>query len=85
MRDVVISNSEMDSKRATKFDPVYHFDSEQVDSSITMLQEFWNRIVLSIQAEQYESARHALGQLFHSIQVNTESGSATMITVFKIN
>uniref|UniRef100_A0A3Q2G1W4 von Willebrand factor A domain containing 7 n=1 Tax=Cyprinodon variegatus TaxID=28743 RepID=A0A3Q2G1W4_CYPVA len=68
VRDVVISNSEMDSKRATKFDPVYHFDSEQVDSSITMLQEFWNRIVLSIQAEQYDSARHALGQLFHSIQ-----------------
>ncbi|KAK5607534.1 hypothetical protein CRENBAI_016813 [Crenichthys baileyi] len=68
VRDVVNSNTNVDFMSSTKHDPVYHFDSERVDSSIAMLRQIWTQIVLSIRAKEYESARYSLGQLFHSLQ-----------------
>ncbi|XP_023155615.2 von Willebrand factor A domain-containing protein 7 [Amphiprion ocellaris] len=66
--EVVKSNAAMDFLSSTMSDPVYHFDSEQVDSSIVMLQLFWTQTVLSVRTKEYQSARRSLGQLFHSLQ-----------------
>uniref|UniRef100_A0A3Q3G0R5 von Willebrand factor A domain containing 7 n=1 Tax=Labrus bergylta TaxID=56723 RepID=A0A3Q3G0R5_9LABR len=66
--EVVKSNAAMDFLSSTRADPVYHFDSERVDSAIVMLRQFWAKTLLSVRAKQYQSARHSLGQLFHSLQ-----------------
>uniref|UniRef100_A0A3P8U7B2 von Willebrand factor A domain containing 7 n=1 Tax=Amphiprion percula TaxID=161767 RepID=A0A3P8U7B2_AMPPE len=66
--EVVKSNAAMDFLSSTMSDPVYHFDSEQVDSSIVMLRLFWTQTVLSVRTKEYQSARRSLGQLFHSLQ-----------------
>ncbi|XP_060901829.1 von Willebrand factor A domain-containing protein 7 isoform X2 [Labrus mixtus] len=66
--EVVKSNAAMDFLSSTRADPVYHFDSEHVDSAIVMLRQFWAKTLLSVRAKQYQSARHSLGQLFHSLQ-----------------
>ncbi|KAM4566746.1 von Willebrand factor A domain-containing protein 7 isoform 1-T2 [Odontesthes bonariensis] len=68
VREVVNSNAAMDFLNSTKSDPVYHFDSEHVEGSISMLRQFWTQIVLSVRAKEYQSARYSLGQLFHSLQ-----------------
>ncbi|KAK1899969.1 von Willebrand factor A domain containing protein 7 [Dissostichus eleginoides] len=66
--EVVKSNAAMDFLSSTRSDPVYHFDSEQVDSAMGMLRQFWAQTLLSVRAKEYQSARHSLGQLFHSLQ-----------------
>nr|XP_019950842.1 PREDICTED: von Willebrand factor A domain-containing protein 7-like isoform X1 [Paralichthys olivaceus] len=66
--EVVKSNAAMDFLSSTRSDPVYHFDSERVDSSTVMLRQFWAQTLLSVRAKEYQSARHSLGQLFHSLQ-----------------
>ncbi|XP_060929226.1 von Willebrand factor A domain-containing protein 7 [Limanda limanda] len=66
--EVVKSNAAMDFLSSTRSDPVYHFDSERVDSATLMLRQFWAQTLLSVRAKQYQSARHSLGQLFHSLQ-----------------
>ncbi|KAK5868438.1 hypothetical protein PBY51_009454 [Eleginops maclovinus] len=66
--EVVKSNAAMDFLSTTKSDPVYHFDSERVDSAMGMLRQCWAQTVLSVRARKYQSARHSLGQLFHSLQ-----------------
>ncbi|XP_038548790.1 von Willebrand factor A domain-containing protein 7 isoform X2 [Micropterus salmoides] len=66
--EVVKSNAAMDFLSSTRSDPVYHFDSEHVDSAIEMLRQFWAQTLLSVRAKEYQSARHSLGQLFHSLQ-----------------
>ncbi|KAK2846963.1 hypothetical protein Q5P01_009962 [Channa striata] len=66
--DVVKSNAAMDFLSSTRSDPVYHFDSEHVESATLMLRQFWAQTLLSVQAKEYQSARHSLGQLFHSLQ-----------------
>uniref|UniRef100_A0A8D2ZG30 von Willebrand factor A domain containing 7 n=1 Tax=Scophthalmus maximus TaxID=52904 RepID=A0A8D2ZG30_SCOMX len=68
MGEVVKANAAMDFVSSTRSDPVYHFDSERVDSAVTMLRQFWAQTVLSVRAKEYQSARHSLGQLFHSLQ-----------------
>lgn len=69
MGEVVRSNADMDFANYAKLDPVYHFDSERVDTAMEMLREFWNQTVLLVKAKEYQGARHSLGQLFHSLQV----------------
>lgn len=69
--EVVKSNAAMDFLSSTRSDPVYHFDSERVDSSMGMLRQFWAQTLLSVRAKEYQSARHSLGQLFHSLQVHS--------------
>ncbi|XP_049582169.1 von Willebrand factor A domain-containing protein 7 isoform X1 [Syngnathus scovelli] len=66
--EVVHSNAEMDFLSSTRSDPVYHFDSERVDSAVAMLRRFWAQTLLSVRANEYQSALHSLGQLFHSLQ-----------------
>uniref|UniRef100_A0A3Q2WE69 von Willebrand factor A domain-containing protein 7-like n=1 Tax=Haplochromis burtoni TaxID=8153 RepID=A0A3Q2WE69_HAPBU len=66
--DVVKSNAAMDFRSSTRSDPVYHFDSEHIESATVMLRRFWTHTVLSVRAKEYQSARHSLGQLFHSLQ-----------------
>uniref|UniRef100_A0A3B4X5W7 von Willebrand factor A domain containing 7 n=1 Tax=Seriola lalandi dorsalis TaxID=1841481 RepID=A0A3B4X5W7_SERLL len=66
--EVVKSNAAMDFLISTRSDPVYHFDSERVDSAMVMLQQLWAQTLRSVQAEEYQSAHHSLGQLFHSLQ-----------------
>uniref|UniRef100_A0A3B5B2R2 von Willebrand factor A domain containing 7 n=1 Tax=Stegastes partitus TaxID=144197 RepID=A0A3B5B2R2_9TELE len=66
--EVVKSNAAMDFVSSTMSDPVYHFDSERVDSAVVMLRQFWTQTVLSVRAKEYQSARRSLGQLFHSLQ-----------------
>uniref|UniRef100_A0A665V1Y3 von Willebrand factor A domain containing 7 n=1 Tax=Echeneis naucrates TaxID=173247 RepID=A0A665V1Y3_ECHNA len=66
--EVVKSNAAMDFLSSTRADPVYHFDSERVDTAMGMLRQFWAQTLLSIRAKEYQSARHSLGQLFHSLQ-----------------
>ncbi|XP_041651813.1 von Willebrand factor A domain-containing protein 7 [Cheilinus undulatus] len=66
--EVVKSNAAMDFLSSTRADPVYHFDSERVDSAIGMLRQFWTQTLLSVRAKKYQSAHHSLGQLFHSLQ-----------------
>ncbi|XP_033486681.1 von Willebrand factor A domain-containing protein 7 [Epinephelus lanceolatus] len=66
--EVVKSNAAMDFLSSTRSDPVYHFDSERVESAMRMLRQFWAQTLLSVQAKEYQSARHSLGQLFHSLQ-----------------
>uniref|UniRef100_A0A3Q3KNU7 von Willebrand factor A domain containing 7 n=1 Tax=Mastacembelus armatus TaxID=205130 RepID=A0A3Q3KNU7_9TELE len=66
--EVVKSNAAMDFLSSTRSDPVYHFDSERVDSAMGMLRQFWAQTLLSVQAKEYQSARRSLGQLFHSLQ-----------------
>ncbi|CAJ1065812.1 von Willebrand factor A domain-containing protein 7 [Xyrichtys novacula] len=66
--EVVKSNAAMDFLSSTRADPVYHFDSERVNSSVVMLRQFWAQTLLSVRAKEYQSARHSLGQLFHSLQ-----------------
>lgn len=66
---MVRANSEMDFGGATKFDPIYHFDSERVDAAMEILREFWNQTVLLAKAKEYQRARQCLGQVFHSLQV----------------
>ncbi|KAG7479726.1 hypothetical protein JOB18_033635 [Solea senegalensis] len=66
--EVVKSNAAMDFLSSTRSDPVYHFDSERVDSALVMLRQFWAQTLLSVRAEEYQSARHSLGQLCHSLQ-----------------
>ncbi|XP_059187731.1 von Willebrand factor A domain-containing protein 7 [Centropristis striata] len=66
--EVVKSNAAMDFWSHTRSDPVYHFDSERVDSSMGMLRQFWTQTLLSVRAKEYQSARQSLGQLFHSLQ-----------------
>lgn len=63
------SNAAMDFRSSTRSDPVYHFDSEHIESATVMLRRFWTHTVLSVRAKEYQSARHSLGQLFHSLQV----------------
>ncbi|TNN25931.1 von Willebrand factor A domain-containing protein 7 [Liparis tanakae] len=58
----------MDFLNSTRSDPVYHFDSERVDSAMGLLRQFWDQTLLSVRAKEYQSARHSLGQLFHSLQ-----------------
>lgn len=67
--EVVKSNAAMDFLSSTRSDPVYHFDSEHVDSAALMLRQFWAQTLLSVRAKEYQSARHSLGQMFHSLQV----------------
>lgn len=67
--EVVNSNAAMDFLNTTRADPVYHFDSERVDSAMMMLRQFWAQTLLSARAKEYQSARYTLGQLFHSLQV----------------
>ncbi|XP_068172839.1 von Willebrand factor A domain-containing protein 7 isoform X2 [Antennarius striatus] len=66
--EVVKSNAAMDFLSSTRSDPVYHFDSERVDGAMVMLRQLWGQTLLSVQAKEYQSARHSLGQLFHSLQ-----------------
>lgn len=66
------SNAEMDFLSSTKSDPVYHFDSEQVDGAMMMLRQLWAQTLLSVRAKEYQSTRRSLGQLFHSLQVHRE-------------
>nr|XP_040048468.1 von Willebrand factor A domain-containing protein 7 isoform X1 [Gasterosteus aculeatus aculeatus] len=66
--EVVKSNAAMDFLSSTRSDPVYHFDSERVDGAMAMLRQFWAQTLLSVRAKEYQSARHSLGQLFHSLQ-----------------
>ncbi|XP_039987366.1 von Willebrand factor A domain-containing protein 7 [Xiphias gladius] len=66
--EVVKSNAAMDFLSSTRSDPVYHFDSERVDSAMVVLRQFWTQTLLSVRAKEYQSARHSLGQLFHSLQ-----------------
>ncbi|XP_054649755.1 von Willebrand factor A domain-containing protein 7 [Dunckerocampus dactyliophorus] len=66
--EVVKSNAEMDFLSSTRSDPVYHFDSERIDSAMAMLRMFWTHTLLSVRANEHQSARHSLGQLFHSLQ-----------------
>ncbi|XP_028274813.1 von Willebrand factor A domain-containing protein 7 [Parambassis ranga] len=66
--DVVKSNAAMDFLSSTRSDPVYHFDSERIDGAMVMLRQLWTQTVLSVRAKEYQSARHSLGQLFHSLQ-----------------
>ncbi|XP_013875376.1 von Willebrand factor A domain-containing protein 7, partial [Austrofundulus limnaeus] len=68
VREVGNSNANMDSLKSTRADPVYHFDSEQVDGSILMLRQLWTQVVLSVRVKEYKSARYRLGQLFHILQ-----------------
>lgn len=68
--EVVKSNAAMDFLSSTRSDPVYHFDSERVDSAMVMLRQLWAQTLLSVWAKEYQSARHSLGQLFHSLQVH---------------
>ncbi|XP_037533684.1 von Willebrand factor A domain-containing protein 7 [Nematolebias whitei] len=68
VREVVTANANMDFLSSTRFDPVYHFDSERVDGSIKMLRQLWTQTVLSVHVKEYKSARYRLGQLFHSLQ-----------------
>lgn len=71
--EVVKSNAAMDFLNSTRSDPMYHFDSERVDSSMVMLRQFWAQTLLSVRANEYQSARHSLGQLFHSLQVHSST------------
>ncbi|XP_067450315.1 von Willebrand factor A domain-containing protein 7 [Thunnus thynnus] len=66
--EVVKSNTDMDFLSSTRSNPVYHFDSERVNSAMLMLRKFWVQTLLSVWANEYQSARHSLGQLFHSLQ-----------------
>uniref|UniRef100_A0A3P8UVC1 von Willebrand factor A domain containing 7 n=1 Tax=Cynoglossus semilaevis TaxID=244447 RepID=A0A3P8UVC1_CYNSE len=66
--EVVRSNAAMDFLSSTRSDPVYHFDSERVESAVELLRQFWTHTLLSIRAKEYQSARRSLGQLFHSLQ-----------------
>ncbi|XP_034723657.1 von Willebrand factor A domain-containing protein 7-like [Etheostoma cragini] len=66
--EVVKSNAAMDFLSSTRSNPVYHFDSDHVDSAIGMLRQIWTQTLLSVRAKEYQSARHSLGQLFHSLQ-----------------
>ncbi|XP_053728230.1 von Willebrand factor A domain-containing protein 7 [Synchiropus splendidus] len=66
--EVAKSNAAMDFLSSTRSDPVYHFDSEQVESATVMLRQFWAHTLLSVRANQYARARSSLGQLFHSLQ-----------------
>lgn len=67
--EVVRSNAAMDFLSSTRSDPVYHFDSERVEGSTLMLRQFWAQTLISVQADEFQSARRSLGQLFHSLQV----------------
>ncbi|KAK7906764.1 hypothetical protein WMY93_015376 [Mugilogobius chulae] len=66
--EVVKSNAAMDFLSSTRSDPVYHFDSEQWDGAMAVLRQMWTQTLLSLKAREYQSARHSLGQLFHSLQ-----------------
>ncbi|KAA8593835.1 hypothetical protein FQN60_004669 [Etheostoma spectabile] len=66
--EVVKSNAAMDFLSSTRSNPVYHFDSDHVDSAMGMLRQLWTQTLLSVRAKEYQSARHSLGQLFHSLQ-----------------
>ncbi|XP_022616932.1 von Willebrand factor A domain-containing protein 7-like [Seriola dumerili] len=68
VKEVVKSNAAMDFLISTRSDPVYHFDSERVDSAMVMLRQVWAQTLLSVRAKEYQSARHSLGQLLHSLQ-----------------
>ena len=69
MGEVVKSNAAMDFLSSTRSNPVYHFDSERIEDAKKMLQLLQSQTVLSVQAKDYQGARHSLGQLFHSLQV----------------
>lgn len=71
--EVVKSNADMDFLSSTRSNPVYHFDSERVDSAMGMLRQIWAQTLLSVRAKEYQRARHSLGQLFHSLQVNSST------------
>ncbi|XP_030007783.1 von Willebrand factor A domain-containing protein 7 [Sphaeramia orbicularis] len=66
--EVVKSNVAMDFLSSTRSNPVYHFDSEQVNRSMVMLRQFWTQTILSVRVKEYQRARYSLGQLFHSLQ-----------------
>lgn len=78
--EVVTSNAAMDFLSSTRSDPVYHFDSERVDSAMVMLRQFWAQTLLSVRAKEYQSARRSLGQLFHSLQVHSGTVTKTQST-----
>ena len=71
--EVVKYNVDMDFLSSTRSNPVYHFDSERVDSAMGMLRQIWAQTLLSVRAKEYQSARRSLGQLFHSLQVNSNN------------
>lgn len=75
--EVVKANAAMDFLSTTRSDPVYHFDSERVDSAMVMLRQLWAQTLLSVRAKEYQSARHSLGQLFHSLQVHNSTAMKT--------
>ncbi len=78
--EVAKSNAAMDFLSSTRSDPVYHFDSERVDSAMVMLRQLWAQTLLSVRAKEYQSARHSLGQLFHSLQVRSDTVIKTQTT-----
>ncbi|XP_029027336.1 von Willebrand factor A domain-containing protein 7 [Betta splendens] len=66
--EVVRSNAATDFLSSTRSDPLYHFDSERVEQATLLLRRFWAQTLLSVRAKEYQSARHSLGRLFHSLQ-----------------
>ncbi|XP_062275291.1 von Willebrand factor A domain-containing protein 7 [Scomber scombrus] len=68
VREVVNSNADVDFLDSTKSNPVYHFDSEQVDSAMVLLRDLWAEILNLVRAKNYPIARYRLGQLFHPLQ-----------------
>lgn len=75
--EVVKSNANMDFLISTRSDPVYHFDSERVEGATFMLRQFWVQTLFSVRAKEYQNARHSLGQLFHSLQVHSNTAHTT--------
>lgn len=77
--EVVKSNAAMDFLSSTRSNPVYHFDSEQVDSAMVTVRQLWVQTLLSVRAKEYQSARQSLGQLFHSLQVQRDTAIKAQI------
>ncbi|KAA8593842.1 hypothetical protein FQN60_004676 [Etheostoma spectabile] len=59
--EVVKSNAAMDFLSSTRSNPVYHFDSDHVDSAMGMLRQLWTQTLLSVRAKEYQRCSSQLG------------------------
>ncbi|XP_058026402.1 von Willebrand factor A domain-containing protein 7 isoform X1 [Ahaetulla prasina] len=66
--EVANANAAMDFGNTTRDDPVFHFDSELIQSANSWLLHVRKEILQAVRSEQYGIARKKLGQLLHSLQ-----------------
>ena len=70
INEIAWSNAHTDSRPLSRFDPNFHFESEQFDGSQHVLMSLYNIIINSVLKDDvFTYARDLLGAALHGVQV----------------